>query len=201
MQTQSPGKPKTQTERTPAGPEPHPPPPAQHARHRTAEGVLKRPPRPHPTRRRVSGVSLVRRHDTEARSPSPTRGSAGPKTLAGRGGRAPNVPAGVQASPGRPTPRPQASASTRQRPRPSEALRSASPGSLPCVGLGAGRQEGVGTATAAAAKGKKKISAATTGRLDLKQNLLGDEGEGKKAGDWKEEKTEAGNMELEEQIK
>lgn len=60
-------------------------------------------------------------------------------------------------------------------------------------GWGQGGKKGSGRRQRRQQK-EKKISAATTGRLDLKQNLLGDEGEGKKAGDWKEEKTEAGEI-------
>lgn len=138
-------------------PEPHTP---KRAPQGTAEGFLKRPRHPYPTRP-VSWVSPGRRHRTEV--PAPSGAAQGP-TLGGRGGRAPKTLAGAQASPTRPAPRPQASASTRERPRPGEALLSPSPASLPCVGLGAGRQEGVGANEPSGGGGDSGSSSSSSSR-------------------------------------
>ncbi|XP_044924937.1 uncharacterized protein LOC106006978 [Mustela putorius furo] len=83
-----------------------------------------------------------------------------------------------------------------------EALLSPSPASLPCVGLGAGRQEGVGANEPSSGGGN---SGSSCSRKNLRGNNkatlsemgeLGRRwgGEGKKAGHWKEEKTEASQV-------
>lgn len=153
-------------------------------------------PRPNPTQR-VPRVSQARRHGPEAATAA---GAAQGSTLGGKGAGAPNTLAGAQASPGGPAPRPLASASGLGsgpgRARPS------SPRHRACYlawgrgrggGKGSGQMSpGVAAATAGAAAGE--ISAATR-RLGLKRkNSVGKEGEERKAGQWKEEKTEAGEV-------
>ncbi|KAL0616504.1 hypothetical protein AAY473_013351 [Plecturocebus cupreus] len=144
---------------------------------------------PHPTR---SPTGRIHRRRTEA---SAARAAEAQLQLGD--GRAPGSRASARASPARRAPRPWASASPQEEPGLGQASLSPSEGLLPCVGLGAGRREGVGANEPNGSGGdgsssSRKISAATTRRLGLKRkNSVGGEGEGRKAGHWKEEKTEA----------
>lgn len=146
-------------------------------------------PRPCPTRRRVSGVSPIRRHSTEARG---RPGAAqGPKRWLGE-------VAGLLTLLLAPRPLQRGPLLGLRPPLQLDRGRGlARPCCLPrrvrylVWGCGQGGRKGSGRRQL---RQKGKISAATARRLRLKQNLVGDEGEGKKTGHGKEEKTEAGEI-------